>query len=84
MKNVTISMDEELAVLARVAAAKQGISMSSYLRNLLHRELVEPPVRKRDPNNAQYLAVQRILAGPKWDVSENGKMPTSDERNARR
>lgn len=84
MKNVTISMKEDLAARARVAAAKKGLSMSTYLRNLLERDLAEPQVRTRDANNPQYLAVQRILAGPKWDVTEKGRMPTAEERNARR
>jgi hypothetical protein len=84
MKNVTISMKEDLAARARVAAAKQGLSMSTYLRNLLERDLAEPPIRKRDPNNPQHQAIQRILAGPKWSVMENGRMPTAEERNARR
>jgi hypothetical protein len=33
--------------------------------------------------NRQLEALERILAGPKWDVTENGRMPTADERNAR-
>ena len=33
--------------------------------------------------NAQSEALERILSGPQWDVSENGRMPTTDERNAR-
>ena len=84
MKNVTISMEEDLAARARVAAAKHGLSMSTYLRNLLEHDLAEPPIRKRDPNNPQYQAIQRILAGPSWSVMENGCMPTAEERNARR
>ena len=84
MKNVTIAMKDDLAARARVAAAKQGLSMSTYLRNLLERDLAEPPIRKRDPNNPQYQAIQRILTGPKWSVMENGRMPTAEERNARR
>ncbi len=84
MKNVTLSMDDELVGRARVAAAKQGVSMSRFLSNLLESKLAEPTIRKPNPDNPQYQAIQRILAGPKWDVTENGRMPTSDERNARR
>ncbi len=29
-------------------------------------------------------ALQRFLSGPKFNISENGRMPTADERNARR
>ena len=28
-------------------------------------------------------ALERILSGPKWNVTVDGRMPTSDERNAR-
>ncbi|MGL4491023.1 MAG: hypothetical protein ACRCU5_16400 [Rhizobiaceae bacterium] len=83
MKNVTISMDEELYKDVRVNAAKAGVSMSRYLRNLLEKNLAEPAVKRPNPDNPQYQALQRILAGPKWDVTENGKMPTADERNSR-
>ena len=84
MKNVTISMDNELAHRGRVAAAKEGLSMSRFLSGILEQRLAEPSIRAPNPDNPQYRAVQRILAGPKWDVTENGRMPTSDERNARR
>jgi plasmid stability protein len=84
MKNVTISMDEELAQRGRVAAAKHGLSMSRFMSGLLEKSLAAPAVRAPNPDNPQYRALQRILAGPKWDVTENGRMPTSDERNARR
>ncbi len=34
--------------------------------------------------NRQLEAIERILAGPKWDVTIDGRMPTAEERNARR
>ena len=34
--------------------------------------------------NLQLEALERFLAGPKWNVMENGRMPTAEERNARR
>lgn len=83
MKNVTISMDDGLALRARVAAARNGVSMSRFMSRLLEEKLAEPATRAPNPNNPQYQALQRILAGPRWDVTENGRMPTSDERNAR-
>ncbi len=84
MKNVTISMDDDLAHRGRVAAAKQGLSMSRFLSVLLEQKLAEPALRTPNPDNPQYKAVRRILSGPKWDVTINGRMPTADERNARR
>jgi hypothetical protein len=83
MRNVTISMRDDLVSRARVAAAKQGVSMSRFLSNLLEKNLAEPATKVADPENPQYQALQRILAGPKWDVTENGRMPTADERNSR-
>ena len=83
MKNVTISMEDGLAQRARVAAARNGQSMSRFLSHLLEEKLAEPAIRAPNPDNPQYRALQRILAGPRWDVTENGRMPTSDERNAR-
>ena len=84
MKNVTISMDEELAHRARVAAAQKGMSMSRFLSGLVEQKLAEPAVRAPNPDNPQYRAIQRILAGPQWDVTKSGRMPTAEERNARR
>jgi hypothetical protein len=34
--------------------------------------------------NRQAEALDRILAGPMWDVTEDGRMPTAEQRNARR
>ena len=31
----------------------------------------------------QLEALERILAGPKFNISNNGRMPTAEERNAR-
>ena len=31
----------------------------------------------------QLEALERIFSGPKWDVMIDGRMPNSDERNAR-
>jgi Family of unknown function (DUF6364) len=83
MKNVTISLKDDIASRARVAAAKQGLSLSRFLSNLLEKNLAEPTIKVPNPDNPQYQALQRILAGPKWDVIENGMMPTSEERNSR-
>jgi predicted DNA-binding protein len=85
MKNVTISMDDELAHRARVAAARAGKSVSKYLAEAT-REKIEADDRTaaESGRNRQREALERIFAGPKWDVTENGRMPTAEERNARR
>ena len=83
MKNVTISMDDELAKTVRVEAAKAGKSMSRYIADTLGERLrrvqLEEAARK-----ANVEALERFLTGPKWNVMENGRMPTAEERNARR
>lgn len=83
MKNVTISMDDELASLTRVAAAKAGKSVSKYLAEAA-REKIEADEAAIGQRNPQLEALERILAMPKWSVMENGRMPTAEERNARR
>ena len=85
MKNVTISMDEDLAQRARVAAARAGKSVSKYLSEAAREKIeAEEGAATKETRNRQVEALQKIFAGPKWDVTENGRMPTAEERNARR
>lgn len=85
MKNVTVAFDDATAHRTRVAAAKAGLSVSRYLaeaaREKLERDEGSEALRKK---NLQLEALERIFSGPKWDVTENGRMPTADQRNARR
>lgn len=83
MKNVTISMDEQLLRLTRVEAAKAGMSTSKFIAEIVESALASKPAATSG-KNPQLEALERILAGPQWDVTENGRMPTSEERNARR
>ena len=39
MKNVTISLDEDLLRRARIRALEQGISFNEYMRRLIGKEL---------------------------------------------
>ena len=39
LKNVTVTLDEETAALARVQAAEQKISLSRYIGEVLRKEL---------------------------------------------
>ena len=84
MKNVTISMDEELYSRTRVEAAKSGLSMSRYLAEAARAKNQAANQNEREKGrNRQLEAVMRLLNGPKFEISENGRMPTADERNAR-
>lgn len=83
MKNITISMDDDLAQRARVAAARAGKSVSKYLSEAA-RQKIDADEAAAGARNLQLEALERILTMPKWDVTENGRMPTAEERNARR
>lgn len=41
MKNITITLDEETARLARVRAAERNMSVSRYIGELLHKDIRE-------------------------------------------
>jgi predicted transcriptional regulator len=84
MKNITISMDDELAQRARVAAAQAGKSVSKYLAEATREKIEADEKQAAGGRNRQLEALERILAMPKWSVMENSRMPTSEERNARR
>ena len=72
MKNVTISLDDALVAQARVAAAKQGKSLSRFVS-----ELVEARVGR---TITQKEALRQFLAGPSLHIlDENGKAPSRDD-----
>ncbi len=83
MKNLTISLKEELLQDTRVNAAKAGKSMSQYVADLLERE-ASHETTNTDEIKRRLEALQRVFDGPKLPISENGRMPTAEERNARR
>jgi hypothetical protein len=85
MKNVTISMDDELYQKTRVKAAESGLSISRYLARAadnMNSKIESDEIEAT--RNRQLEAIDAFLSGPKWSVMENGRMPTADERNARR
>lgn len=85
MKNVTISMDDELAQRTRVAAARAGKSVSKYMAEAARDKInADETTATSAGRNPQLEALERLWASPKWDVTENGRMPTAEERNARR
>jgi hypothetical protein len=83
MKNITISMEDGLASAVRVDAAKAGVSMSKFLAEAARQKIEHASTPEKPKRNLQLEALERIFAGPGWDVTENGRMPTADERNAR-
>jgi len=83
VKNLTISLKEEVLQDTRVNAAKADKSMSQYVADLLERESSRETT-KADEIKRRLEALQRVFDGPKLPISENGRMPTAEERNARR
>ncbi|KQP32229.1 hypothetical protein [Methylobacterium sp. Leaf100] len=72
MKNVTVTMDDAVLQRARVAAARDGKSLSKFIA-----ETVE--VRVGRPLN-QLEALEQFLAGPLLLLTdENGKAPSRDD-----
>jgi hypothetical protein len=55
MKNITLSMDDDLASWVRVEAAKAGKSVSRYLADML--------AEKRGPKVTQKESARRFLGG---------------------
>ena len=83
MRNVTITLPDDLARRARVEAAKADKSLSRFVSEIVESALGSKP-RATSTENPQLEALERILSGPKWDVMEGGRMPTAEERNVRR
>jgi hypothetical protein len=73
MKNVTVTLDEETAAWARVHAARQGVSLSRYIGELLHQTMRESSEYER--------AMQGFFA--RKPVRMGGKMPSREERHER-
>jgi hypothetical protein len=85
MKNVTISMNEDLLREARIEAARAGMSMSRFIAHLVDKGLrATREGSGEEERQRRMAALERFLSGPKLHISENGRMPSSDERNARR
>jgi hypothetical protein len=76
MKNVTISMDEELAEWARVEAAKAGQSVSTWIASHLNR------LKTVDPGFDADIAA--FLATPKACMSDGGRTFDREEIYDRR
>lgn len=72
MKNVTVTMSDVLLQRARVAAARDGKSLSKFIAETVERR-VGYPLDQRE-------ALEGFLSGPSWHVlDENGWAPTHDQ-----
>ena len=72
MKNVTVTMDEALVKRARIAAARDGKSLSRFVAEAVEQRVGRPLTQRE--------ALDRFLAGPLMDLTdENGKAPSRDQ-----
>ena len=83
MKNVTISMHDDVLRELRVEAAKAGKSVSRFVADLIEASIRKSEIPAPMSRNAQLEALERIISGPKWSVMRDGRMPTAEERNER-
>jgi hypothetical protein len=76
VKNITVTLDEKMAVWLRQNAAQRGISVSRFLGDLVHERMREA----RDYNEAK----RRFFAHKPIDfVWDDGHRPTREEINDR-
>ncbi len=74
MKNLTVTLPEETFARLRMAAAREGKSMSKFVGALLDRQIGS------DETRGDAVALERFLAGPLWNLTdENGNAPTRDQ-----
>lgn len=76
MKNVTITLDEKTAAWVRVAAAREGKSVSRYIADVLKKRMHE----SRDYANA----MRRFFERPPSRINKNGsKLPACNALHGR-
>lgn len=83
MKNVTITLDEELHRRIEFDAARAGMSLSDYVSEVLN-AAAQDKRSSREQVETDIQRLRAVYAGPKLDLSQGGRMPSADERNARR
>ncbi len=72
MKNVTVTMSEALLQRARVAAARDGKSLSRYIAETVEQRVGRPMTQRE--------ALDLFLAGPLMNLTdETGRAPTRDQ-----
>lgn len=72
MKNVTVTMDEALLQRARVAAARDGKSLSKFVAEAVEQRVGRPMTQRE--------ALEVFLSGPLMNLTdENGRAPTRDQ-----
>lgn len=76
MRNVTISLDDELARKARVAAAERDMSLSKFIADLLRKEVAS--------DSGYEEAMHEYLAeSPYVSLGRGEKLPSREEMHDR-
>lgn len=70
LRNITITLDEDLARWARIEAARQDTSVSQFLADLLKQRMLE--------NDSYEQSMRRFLARKPFPKTD-GKYPTREE-----
>jgi hypothetical protein len=83
MRNVTISMDDELHRNTRLEAARAGKSVSRYIADSLRYLQTGGAGQDGRGRNLQLEALERMTRRRPLHIAVDGHMPTADERNER-
>ncbi|HXI49133.1 MAG TPA: DUF6364 family protein [Steroidobacteraceae bacterium] len=76
MKNLTITLDEKTAAWIRVYAAKQGMSVSRFVGELLNERMIETRTYNQ--------ALRKFLAHKPFEFElADGRRPTREELHDR-
>jgi hypothetical protein len=72
VKNITVTLDERMAIWLRQSAAQRGVSVSRFLGDLVHERMRE--AREYNEAMRQFLAEKPFFSG--WI---DGRRPTREE-----
>ena len=67
-------MKEDTLRDLRVEAAKSGKSVSRYIADMIEASIRDTSAPTPSTREAQILALERILSGPKWSLMRDGRM----------
>jgi plasmid stability protein len=70
MKNVTVTLEEEVALWVRVRAAEQNQSVSRYLGDMLRKQMAEEKTYEE--------AMDRFLSRKPSRISDSGSYPARE------
>lgn len=75
MKNVTITLDDAIAIRARDEASRRGQSLSEFVGELIERELGQKKVGQEGISGLE--AIEQFLSGPHFPATNSEeRLPT--------